>query len=171
LNDRGFDELKQYVLWDGDDFRSEADDEAIRRRQRRTKHLINRMKLAIKSHDKVLFFEITRNEAHIRLMSSLWYLSWYVLGAAVVGISVSIGIIVTMPWLRDVPLESLPQGKFEAVLFPLASGVVAASLLWSIGRFFHYQRVREIVFVLEALHNTKSGGASAFPTRPAAQVG
>jgi hypothetical protein len=84
-------------------------------------------------------------------MSSVWYGSIVVACAALFGIIISAAI--NIPFM--VKAGNLHPPYFEAFAFPVMIGVLALSIIYSIERFFHYQRVREIVFVLIAWNLTE----------------
>lgn len=88
--------------------------------------------------------EITRNEAHVRMMSSVWYAAR------------------TLKYLALTSIVPLMCGILPAIRrAPEFLGLVVATLVIAFGsfclqlyirKFFHYQRVREIVYVLETAH-------------------
>lgn len=120
---------------------------------RRTKNFINILKIR-------LFFEypekcgsVAKNEAHIRLMASSWYMSRALkyLGGAVVLFSIATAVIATRGvWsgvaLRTAILHAIPATPALIVL--LAAWCVQRI----IERFLHYQRVREVMWVLETAY-------------------
>ena len=100
---------------------------------------------------RILFFfpdryaELAKNEAHIRLMSSFWYVlrslkrvSFVAIGFVLVAVLLSLIINKTFPFEHLLPLV-------------FAIGLLIAILLvqYNVEKFFHYMRVREIIFVLE----------------------
>jgi hypothetical protein len=136
LQARGFTALARYITWDPCDWnKSEEEKKSSDNSRHRSKHFINRLKLRIKSLDDRIYFEISRNETHIRLMSSLWYMSVTIASLSLVGI-----------FLAN------EASSIGGELPPLLSFAFAVFMLISINGFFHYQRVREIVFVLEIWH-------------------
>jgi hypothetical protein len=114
---------------------------------RRTKNFVNILKIR-------LFFEhpekcgsIAKNEAHVRLMASTWYMSRalkYLAGT--VAILVVVSALFAGPLFRDVLLRSIPAAPALFVL------VVAFGTQRIIERFLHYQRVREVIWVLETAY-------------------
>ncbi|HYD36936.1 MAG TPA: hypothetical protein VEA60_04950 [Allosphingosinicella sp.] len=147
LERRNFGHLASYVTWRRSDFKSGNEE-----RKHRSKHLINRLKLSIKLYHPRIYFEISRNETHVRLMSSLWYLMKMMTYLAATGLL--IGLVVVGLNSEDLtPAVWRGSGGFlhgEAVLYPLATLLLALLLKTKIEKYFHYQRVREIVYVLEA---------------------
>jgi hypothetical protein len=153
LEERGFPHLAGYVTWNADDFSSDKadDDSAKQERRKRSKHFINEYKMRVKQKNSRLYFDILRNEAHIRFMSSVWYGSRVVACAALLGIIISAAINIPLMVKAGSPYPPY----FETFVFPMMVGVLAISIKYSIERFFHYQRVREIVFVLIAWNLTE----------------
>jgi len=111
----------------------------------RTKMFINLLKVRIQYAAPNKCSEIVRNEAHVRMMSSVWYaalaLQWLCVTLTVV---VSFSVVLT---------RSLKSPDLWGILSFLAALFLAAFWLKRvIRRFFHYQRVREIVYVLETAY-------------------
>jgi len=114
---------------------------------RRTKNFVNILKIR-------LFFEhpekcgsIAKNEAHVRLMASTWYMSRalkYLAGT--VAVLVVATALFAGPSPRDVLLHSIPAAPALFVF------VVAFGTQRIIERFLHYQRVREVIWVLETAY-------------------
>lgn len=137
LTIRGLAHLANIVPWKGEDPTTHT---------RRSKAFINILKtrLAFACPDKC--GTITRNEAHIRLMSSVWYmcrsLAWFAVAGFIISVSGSLLLWATAGTLgltRLFPLCLLSGSVFIGV--SIARRIIE--------RFFHYQRVREVIFVLE----------------------
>lgn len=146
LERRGLGHLAAYVAWD---WTKEGDhDEERKLRDLRSKMFINVLKARLQYCVPEKCSEIIRNEAHIRMMSSVWYackalqkLYWWILIASVLPIVV---IVFGMHNFRIIfPL------LMQIAALALFSAVPAKLLRLPIKKFIHYQRVREIVFVLE----------------------
>jgi len=119
---------------------------------RRTKNFVNILKIR-------LFFEhpekcgsVAKNEAHVRLMASTWYMSRalkYLAGAVAI-FTVVTAFTFMGPWsedsLRPGLLHSIPAAPAVLVL------LVAFGTQRVIERFLHYQRVREVIWVLETAY-------------------
>ena len=107
--------------------------------------------------------DIKRNEAHIRLMSSVWYavrLLRYpitlgiLLGAAAMAIAWSCGKRVCAS---------------EGGMLVVWCGLLWVFIWWvqaAVEKFFHYQRVREIVNVLETANFAWESGYDVFAGLP-----
>ncbi len=135
LLDRGIYYLANRVPWDENNFK------------RRAKHFANALKIRIQIEQPAKFAIIARNEAHIRLSSSMWYVckvlwwaSWIGLGCYLLGYSFS---------------KVIPHVSFAfspVVMLPLLTASGAWIGRWAIERALHYQREREILFILETAH-------------------
>jgi hypothetical protein len=91
-------------------------------------------------------------------MSSIWYGTRALLALSVIGLVIAlIASAIHRPCFAN-PINATRAGTLpyaDSIVLPL---LVFLSSFWirrSIGRFFHYQRVREIVFVLQAYHLTR----------------
>jgi len=113
--------------------------------KKRTKTFINMLKIRILFFFPDRYAELAKNEAHIRLMSSFWYVlrslkrvSFVAIGFVLVAVLLSLIINKTFPFEHLLPLV-------------FAIGLLIAILLvqYNVEKFFHYMRVREIIFVLE----------------------
>jgi len=136
LEERGLKHLARIVPWRGKNIGSYG---------LRTKMFINLLKVRIQYAAPNKCSEIVRNEAHVRMMSSVWYAAlafqWLCSALTVV---VSFCVVLTRS-LKSPDLWGILS--FLAALF-----LVAFWLKRVIRRFFHYQRVREIVYVLETAY-------------------
>ncbi len=91
LEERGFDDLASLVPWTGADFQRDENDGAREiNARKRSKHFINTIKLSIKQRDSRMYFDIQRNEAHVRLISSVWYGSRALIPVSGAGIFVAL---------------------------------------------------------------------------------
>jgi hypothetical protein len=140
LLDRGMYHLAKMIPWSGND------PETYRFR---TKHFINVLKVRLEFLFPYQYLRVQRNEAHVRLMSSMWYagktLIWVAVAGSVFGLlAVGVGIFNGAPaW----PIPAMPN-----VIAPLVVLVFSLFLKRYIESFLHYQRIREIVFLLETAY-------------------
>jgi hypothetical protein len=133
---RNFGDLAEYVDWSGRDFYEPKNNKA----RWRSKHFMNRLKLSIKLKDSRLYFDILRNEAHIRLASSVWY------GSAVLIVFSVVGLLIGFSG------NYFPNHKWQHIESLIISGMImllSVVTLFAVSLSFHYQRVREIVYVLQ----------------------
>lgn len=143
LAQRGF-EIADDVPWSGADFLS---DEKRSKAQLRSKHFINKLKLRVKYTNDAASFDLVRNEGQVRMMSSLWHLSGTTAVLSLTGVVatlISIGVL-----LRENQDQSA-QNSFEMLFWAALVLGVSLQVRSAVERFIHYQRVREIVQVLEA---------------------
>jgi hypothetical protein len=152
LRCRGLDHLAQHVPWKGTD-------ESL---DKRSKMFINVLKIRIQHWNPRQCGELVRNEAHVRMMSSVWYATGLLEGLY----SVLLLLLFATAYSRQtwkLPLQLEPQfpGLLVVVLFAFILG--AFVLRRAIVSFLHYQRVREIIYVLETAHATwREGNRTIF---------
>ena len=146
LEARGLMHLAKWVPWRG------ADPETW---GRRTKMFMNILKIRLQFLVPERCKEIIRNEAHVRMASSVWYAAGFLRFCASAGL-----VVVLFP-------VALKRLQFASVLEVLCVDVVVLLFAWFIKRkiqeFIHYQRVRETVYVLEIAHFAQESG---FDLRP-----
>lgn len=142
LLDRGLTYLAAHVPWDSLNFK------------RRCKHFANAMKIRIHMESPRHLALLARNEAHIRLSSSTWYVCRTLMCASAVGL-----VVFVVATVVSGLTPSLPTLNFSSVaVFPLTVFVVSWLSKWAIERTLHYQREREILFILETAHWLKATG-------------
>jgi len=142
LKQRGLDHLLPFVTWS----KKPA-------QKKRSKIYINTLKIRLRHHYQEGVSVIVRNEAHVRLASSTWYAtkalqitSWVgflLFGAALVGYSSYTG---------SVSLTSAFTAHLSTFAFPLGVWVLGMRGRSRIERFLHYQRLREVFYVLETAY-------------------
>jgi hypothetical protein len=140
LQARGLNKLAENVPWRGSD---EQETE-----KHRTKMFVNLLKIRLLHQSPNKCGEIIRNEAHIRMMSSVWYAAATMqeLCGLLAVLTMAIWILGIRSHQQSLALRSEPA----SLLFFLIALILASGWLkLTIRRFFHYQRVREIVYVLE----------------------
>ena len=117
--------LAQFVTWSGSG-------------NNRTRHL-DLMKIALEFTFPEQSSRLARNEAHVRLVCSIWYACCHLIYLAVIGILVA---VVTNRWADP---YSVPYPA--ALLVPVLSLIVLIWIKRSIEQSLHLMRIREIVFV------------------------
>jgi hypothetical protein len=134
LDGRGLKRLADWVPWRGNDKNTW---------EYRTKMFINQIKIRLQFLVPERCRDIVRNEAHVRLATSLWYATRWLIVVSWIGIVL---IIVTL-------IVSWPELKLYyfagALEFNLLVFTLALLTKLKIEKFIHYLRVREIVYVLE----------------------
>ncbi len=137
LKARGLDDLAAHVPWRG---KANSIDN-------RSKMFINILKIRLQAWNSRKCGDITRNEAHVRMMSSSWYaaqlLQWVYLAL--------LALILAAWSLHQVWNHQFQSGfQFPNLITTVLLVLLFAATLLrrAIVTFLHYQRVREIVFVL-----------------------
>ncbi len=135
LNDRGFHELAKFVKWKADPKNPFA------RIKTRTKQFINDKKARLEFYYPNQLRELTRIEGHIRLHSSLWYASFYLGYISILGLFFGLST-------NGILLYRFNKFKVEIILFPICVYLISCFLQHLIEKAFHYQRAREVFYVL-----------------------
>lgn len=152
LDGRGLNHLAALIPWRG---------RAGPVPKQRTKMFINMLKIRLQFLIPDRCKEIVRNEAHVRLATSVWYATRWVMFAvcallALVGLTLSIATFALGAAIR---YDLLFSGA-------LGCGLTVFLFSWfiqrRIERFIHYLRVREIVYVLETAHFANQMGYDVF---------
>jgi hypothetical protein len=137
LEARGLDGLAAHVPWRG---KANSIDN-------RSKMFINILKIRLQAWNPRKCGDITRNEAHVRMMSSSWYaaqlLQWVYLAL--------LALILAAWSLHQAWQHQFQPGfQFLSLIVTVLLVLLFAAMLLrrAIVTFLHYQRVREIVFVL-----------------------
>ena len=140
LHDRGLYHLADMIPWSGNKPESY---------RLRTKHFINVLKVRLEFLFPYQYLRIQRNEAHVRLMSSMWYAGKTLIWVASVG---SVFGLLAVGGTMYTSQSTWPPHYISGIISPL--GVLVLSLLLKryIESFLHYQRIREIVFILETAY-------------------
>jgi len=139
LADRGLTHLARLVPWRGSDPATHS---------HRTKMFINQLKIRLQFMVPDKCGDLIRNEAHVRMTSSVWYAA-----AALRKISVIAGIITLVGIALMASHRQLRWTELVGLLFTSGGLYYAAyKAQRAIQRFFHYQRVREVVYVLETAY-------------------
>jgi len=142
LVQRGFDDLADSIRWTAADKNSYG---------YRSKHFINNLKSELEFHYPQKIRELTRIESHIRLHSSLWYACFYLRYISIIGILMGI-LSSWMLWHRFQGLD------FVMVFLPSMVFVTSFIFQGFIENAFHYQRTREVFYVLKFAQLAKEMG-------------
>jgi len=139
LEERNLLHLAQLVPWKGTEPNTHG---------RRTKIFINMLKTRFEFYYPEKCGSIIKNEAQIRLMSSLWY------GTNSLMIFGFIGIFILFLMFICYLFKFFMLPSNVVFSFIVSSFVIINSYLikTNIQKFFHYMRVREIVIVLENVY-------------------
>lgn len=115
---------------------------------RRTKIFINMLKTRFEFFYPDKCGSIIKNEAQIRLMSSLWYVTNSLMAFGFIGIFILLLMLLCF-FLKLLLLPSYLVFSFILTVFVIINSYLAKT---NIEKFFHYMRVREIVIVLEYIY-------------------
>lgn len=138
LDARGLQHLSKFVPWD------------INNHNNRSKAFINQLKIRIQFFFPDKTGNILKNEGHIRLMSSLWYLCKYLKALSLLCLTTNLLIFfIGLYWNYTTIFYFIISTFLSAFIFLFATyGKII------IETFIHYQRVREIFYVLETAYTT-----------------
>lgn len=144
LDRRGLAYLSQHVPWPDTH-------ECTPRAQyfRRTKHFANALKVRIHMEAPEQFRPISGNEAHVRLSSTMWYVSRALLAAA--GVGLLFCFLTLARALINADTDFIAR-KWPLLVPPLAIACLAFLTKFAIEKTLHYQREREVLLILETAH-------------------
>lgn len=167
LENRGHFHLLSLVHWRGGDKKTE-----------RSKTYINRLKVRLEVHHPEKCRPLIRNEAHVRLASSMWYVGRLLWKCSLLGILVFITSLCVFSLCT--PALFPPTEKdhlwcaafFIKVIFPSLIVICFARYCqYAVENFLLYQRLREIFYVLEVAYtcfrdNPDLLNSPILPSRP-----
>jgi hypothetical protein len=123
-----------------------------------SKMFINALKIRIQLVAPKKCGEIVRNEAHVRMMSSVWFAAKAIYG---VFWASTIPVLIALWRLAWDPTNTVSKTSFSGAIFSHDVVVYAAMgsfalasalwLKWHVESRFHYQRVKEVVYVFETV--------------------
>lgn len=145
LNSRGLAELAELVKWGHPSTEGEANT------FKRSKTMINMMKLEVGLCSPELSSVIESNEAHVRLLSGTWQAITTTRRFVVAGITISSLEFLT----RFIPGAHLSPPYPLYTLSIVAGCIIFVGMTWAkirIEKLFHYQRVRELTHIVGCVH-------------------
>ncbi len=135
LKKRKLDYLLPFVLWKGE----------------RSKAFINLLKTRLMYYRMDKCGTIIRNEAHVRMASSTWYVSRFLALFGLFGFLLSLlSLIISVNVTKQ--FETFSQGLSWYLVFlilPLLVSLFSYYFYTTILNFLHYQRLREVFIVLD----------------------
>ncbi len=142
LRERGHDHLLPLVKWS-------------EKKEHRSKTYINRLKIRLAFHNPDKYRRIVRNEAHVRLATSTWYVGMNLLKFGLTGFVIVLMAGAFYCWRHGWEM-SWDAGLFftESIISPIVVITVAVFAKYAIEQFIHYQRLREVFYVLELAYTT-----------------
>lgn len=139
LTRRGFDQMAELVTWP--DVNAIGANEDERAKNARSKNFINEKKAKLEFYYPEKMRELARIESHIRLHSSLWYACFYLRYISIFGMACG-ALSNWILWHKSAPME------WAVLIFPALLYVTTFFFHRLIENAFHYQRTREVFFVL-----------------------
>ncbi|HEY5961831.1 MAG TPA: hypothetical protein VIV60_34970 [Polyangiaceae bacterium] len=134
LTERGFLHLTDWVRWG----------------EHRSKVYINALKIRLMQHYPDCCRQIVHNEAHVRLASGTWYVAGTLRLTSQFSLLLVIGSNAVSARTGIHPFFSgLAGSQFWTLVLILAVLYISGFLRRRIEGFFHYQRMREVLYVLE----------------------
>lgn len=112
----------------------------------RSKMFINQLKIRLQFLVPDKCKDIIRNEAHVRLATSVWYATRWLLGVCAI-----CSLILAAAVWRALPIK-IDEALSATIVAILLTTLLAAFIMRHVENFIHYLRVREIVYVLETAH-------------------
>ena len=132
--------LADQIPWDGED------GETYRRR---SKHFVNALKIRLEFSYPSKTNTIVRNEGHVRLSSSMWYVALQGTRLGVVGVILAAGAIAVQAVLSG---AVWPNPYYWVPVLPLVTTLAFVRISQILESVLHYQREREVLFILETAH-------------------
>lgn len=142
LEVRGYTELARKIPWYAEET-IEDDEEKAKVLQHRSKTFINILKNRIYLKNAESYNFIIKHEGEIRMSATLWHLAGTVMVASGLASIICLVCVIVI---------SLKTGFSTTITLPLILSLITCFLAWRIRAkiegFLHYQRVREIFYVL-----------------------
>ena len=136
LQRRGHDHLLPFVRWEGGN-------------SLRSKTYINLLKIRLRYFHPEKCSEVIKNEAHVRLSSSTWHVARAMRICSLVAIGVLLLALFRLPFLEGAASDAWIRSMLVALMMPASVLVLALFGKRQIENILHYQRMREVFFVLE----------------------
>jgi len=120
----------------------------------KSKPYINKLKLHIELRSPTAYRTLVRNEAHIRLTNTVWHSSILLRYCCIFGIFVALlSFIISLSSLDPArPFHTIIRYTLSAVSFPAFTLLFSEYIRVNIEKIFHWQRLREIFYVLETYY-------------------
>jgi hypothetical protein len=132
-------------------------------RDHRSKTIINLFKIRLQYYFPEQYRRILRNEAHVRLSTSAWYMAGASVKFASIGIAICF-ISAVLYFLKFLYYNSSSGNSIiffdlldflsHALFLPLVVYFFSLYLIFKLEKFIHYQRIREVFYVLELTYTS-----------------
>ena len=149
LEGRGLKHLAKWISW------SRSDENSYKNR---TKMVINILKIRLQFLLPERCKDIIRNEAHVRMATSVWYATIWLIVISVIAITMA-AIATVLSFLFGFPSPTI----LGVLGFDIFIIFFAFFIKLKIEKFLHYLRVREIVYVLETADFANRNGYHLYP--------
>ncbi len=137
LKERGHDHLLSLVRWESEP-------------SWRTKTYINQLKIRLNYHHPDKYRRIIRNEAHVRLATSTWYLAKTLWVIGWMGVAfIAVGVLCIVFREEQMSFWAVASWAIAPLVAPISVLSVSVYSRVSCEKFIHYQRLREVYYVLE----------------------
>ncbi|MEM7573996.1 MAG: hypothetical protein AAF433_13900 [Bacteroidota bacterium] len=155
LKVRGWQELSDRIIWDL--YENEAEPHKEKKGELtspRSKTFINALKIRLTYYKPEKISTLIKNEAHVRLSSSMWYVSRSLQNYSSV---IVFGLLLWFLLISMLPLGSETLAMSAAYKLTVVVQIMIVGSVYlvfrrikdNVEKFLHYQRVREIFYVLE----------------------
>jgi|WetSurMetagenome_2_1015567.scaffolds.fasta_scaffold101365_2 hypothetical protein len=122
----------------------------------RTKMFINMLKIRIIALSPYMARDIVRNEAHVRLATSVWYaLSVLRYLSALLGLSFLAPVIMLVVGAETAKAKGVESTVLVSAAYAILLLAFCVTMRWYLRKCIHYMRVREVIYVLETARMTK----------------
>ena len=135
LNARGLNHLINYIPWCPKDKKTKG---------YRTKMFINLLKIRLVALKPDMSRTIIRNEAHVRLATSVWYASTILIFLS--------GFILLLLGIVRCFNNAVGSNLFISASFAVALLLFCLGMQHHLRKCIHYMRVREVIYVLETAY-------------------
>jgi len=132
------------ITWKGDD----SDNDKIQR----TKFFINILKIRLSYHRPDKCSELIRSEAHVRFSSTTWYLAQIIRKISDISLIISTLLLILSIFRNNISVYPSNLDYFVPLIVVIVLILIMTKLIHTIENFFHYQRVRGILYVLETAY-------------------
>ncbi|MCW5205847.1 hypothetical protein VU08_02795, partial [Desulfobulbus sp. F5] len=144
LNKRGLYHLSNMIRWGG----SNEDNYKYK-----TKHFVNILKIRLEFLFPRQYVKIQKNKAHVRLMSSIWYVSDTMIDISSVLLATGLFSCFVIIISSTLVEKSLHAEIFLYIISPIFAVYLVYKYIKSkIENLLHHQRIRELIYILESAY-------------------
>ncbi|MCD4830837.1 MAG: hypothetical protein K8R02_03395 [Anaerohalosphaeraceae bacterium] len=120
----------------------------------KSKAYINKLKLHIELSSPDAYRILVRHEAHIRMTNTVWHSSILIRYCCLFGIIVTLFSLIISIFnpTQGKPFYSILRYTLSSVAFPAFTLLISEYIRVNIEKVFHWQRLRELFFILETYY-------------------